>query len=285
MKLLKLIVEPKSSFVSYPKADTIFGHFAYHLFLDKNDVLQDYLEEKPKIIFSDFLPDGYVSKPTLPLNFFSVSDSDKKEFRKKQWISFANLQKGNLQECENLEFFSKKTVVRNSINRNTYTTDDSGVFAPYGVEELEFRRIISLYVLFDEESFSVGEIEQRLNKMGKYGFGKKSSTGKGQFQVKIDENFRGFSDVKSNYYLTLSPSFLNNKADNITKAYYDTFNRFGKFANSSTPFKKPVLMAQSGAVVKLKEKKEYIGKAMNNGYDKVSFVQGYSIVVPFQFEE
>ena len=31
--------------------------------------------------------------------------------------------------------------------------------------------------------------------------------------------------------------------------------------------------------------KEYIGKALNNGYDKTSFVQGYSIVVPFEYKE
>ncbi len=285
MKLLKLIIEPKSSFLSYPKGDMIFGHFAYHLFLEKNEILKDYLSEKPKIIFSDFLPDDYITKPTLPLEFFDISDSDKKEFRKKLWIHITKLQSGNLKECESLEFLTTKTVVRNSINRNTFSTDDSGVFAPYGLEELNFKRKISLYVLYDESGFSKEYIETMLSKIGRYGFGKKSSIGKGQFEVKIDKNFTNFKDIKTSYYLTLSPSLLNNKDDNIKKAYYDVYNKFGKFSNSNTPFKKPLLMAQSGAVLKLDSKKEYIGKAIDNGYENVSFAQGYSIVIPFKFEE
>jgi hypothetical protein len=66
--------------------------------------------------------------------------------------------------------------------------------------------------------------------------------------------------------------------------YYNKFNRFGKYANSNTPFKKPVLMADSGAVIKLKEYRDYIGKAINNGTNKKSFLQGYSILVPFKFD-
>jgi len=49
MKLLKLIVEPKSSFMLYPKADTIFGHFAYHSFLKGEKIFTKYIEEEPKI--------------------------------------------------------------------------------------------------------------------------------------------------------------------------------------------------------------------------------------------
>ncbi len=284
MKLLRYKVTSNSSFISYPKGDMIFGQFASMLFLKNDITLQNYLEEKPKIIFSDFLPMDYVMKPSLPLSFFDVKDSDKKEFRKKQYISLKNLQDAKLKECEAIEFIQTKTVIKNSINRKTFSTDHKGMFAPYGIEEINFKKEINLYVLYDENSFSTSQITSSLQEMGRVGFGKKSSIGKGQFSIKLDDDFKGFKDIKSSYYMTLSPTILNNKDDFIQKAYYDTFNRYGKHSNSNTPFKKPLLMAQSGAVVKLKEKKEYIGKAINNGYKNTSFVQGYSIVIPFKLE-
>ena len=282
MKLIKFKITPKSSFISFPKGDMIFGFFASELFLDGDKRLENYLDEKPKIIFSDFLPNNYLPKPTLPLEFFGVDDSQKKEFRKKSWIEIDKLQRGNISDVEKIEFYKTQTVIRNSINRKTFSTDDSGVFAPFALEELRFLESVSLYVMFDENSFNQKEIEDRLNRMGKIGFGKKNSIGKGQFEAKLVDNDIDL-DIKSNYYLTISPTILNN--DNIEKSYYDIFNRFGKFANTNNPFKKPVVLAQSGAVIKLKDNQKYIGKAINNGYNRVSFIQGYSIAVPFDFKE
>ena len=137
--------------------------------------------------------------------------------------------------------------------------------------------------MFDEEVFKAEEIVERLNLIGKVGFGKKGSIGKGHFEAEIDKSFEGFDEVESEYYLTLSPTILN-KQPNIKKAYYNTFNRFGKSHSSQTPFKKPLLMADSGAVVKLETRELYIGRGVDNGINRQSLVQGYSIVVPFEFK-
>jgi len=283
MKLIKLKITPKSTFSSFAKGDMIFGNFAYHLFLNKDSRLSDYLSAEPKIIFSDFLPDNYLYKPTLPLKSFGVEDNQKKEFRKKQWISVENLQNGKLNTCESLQFTQTKTVIRSHINRVTFTTDDSGVFSPYGLEELEFVAQPVLYILFDDEIFNEQELVKLLNKIGQNGFGKKSSIGKGQFEVTLDTNFKGFENCNTNYYLTLSPTLLHKQK--IKNVYYNIFNRFGKYHSSKTPFKKPVVMAESGAVVALESHKEYIGKALNNGVgDRISYLQGYSILVPFKLD-
>jgi CRISPR type III-A-associated RAMP protein Csm4 len=281
MKILKYKINPLSSFASFPKADMIFGHFASFLFKSGDDRLKEYLNEEPKIIFSDFLPDGFLPKPTLSLNSFGIDDSQKKEFRKKEYISIQNLQSGNLSKCESISFFRKENIIRNHINRNTFSTDDSGVFVPYSTEELVFLYQPVLYIMYDEKYFDESFITQILKIIGRSGFGKKSSIGNGQFEIIIDNSFCGFKDMNSDYYMTISPTLLNNQ-DNIENCYYDTFNRFGKYHSSNQPFKKPLLMANSSAVVKLKNKKKYIGKAIKNG-DK-SFVQGYSIAIPFEFK-
>ena len=133
-----------------------------------------------------------------------------------------------------------------------------------------------MYVLFDD-SFTLEEIKDKLNLIGKSGFGKKSSIGKGQFEVEVDENFKGFKTFDTNYYLTLSSAVF----DGVKNAFYDVWTKFGKFHSSNTPFKKPVVFAKPSAIIQT-DKKEYIGKAVDNGYNETSFVSGYSIIIPIK---
>ena len=287
MNLIKVKINPKSSFITFPKGDTIFGHFAYHLFLQGIDILKDYLHEEPKVVFSDFLPDGYVYKPSLPIDSFGVEEENKKDFRKKNWIRLDALKNGikvqnqdDFFPYEDLKFFTTEIKVRNSINRKTFTTDNSGLFAPYSLEEFTFLHQPVVYVLYKDIEESI--ILDTLNLIGKNGFGKKGSVGKGYFEAIKDESFNSFDEINSSsYYVTLSPTILG-KDDKIERVYYDIFNRFGKHNYSRVPYKNPVVMANSGAVVKLNEKSLYIGNAVDNaiGAEK-SFVQGYSIVIPF----
>jgi len=188
-----------------------------------------------------------------------------------------------LLEARELSFYKTEVRVRNSLNRVTFSTEGDG-FDPFSLEEITFLYQPVVYVLFDEKEFSAEDIENRLNRIGKSGFGKKGTIGKGHFKAEIDSSFNGFDKIESSYYLTLSPTILHKSKDKIEKAYYDTFNRFGKHHSSSTPFKKPLLMADSGAVVKLNSKEQYIGGAVNNGIKDKSYVQGFSIVVPFDFK-
>ncbi len=282
MELIKIKITPHSSFVTFPKGDTIFGHFAYHSFLKGEDTFKNYVNEKPKIIFSDILPNGYMYKPTLPLKAFDVDESEKKEFRKKAWIDVKELQQGYLKKAKELSFYKTDIRTRNSLNRVTFSTGEEG-FDPFSLEEIIFLYQPVIYIMFNEDVFKAEEIIGRLNLIGKVGFGKKGSIGKGHFKAEIDESFKGFDEVDSKYYLTLSPTILN-RQPNIRKAYYNTFNRFGKSHSSQTPFKKPLLMADSGAVVKLEKREDYIGRGIENGINTQSLVQGYSILVPFKFD-
>ncbi len=304
MNLIKVKITPLSSFITFPKGDTIFGHFAYYSFLKGEEIFKNYTEEKPKIIFSDILPNGYLYKPTLPLESFDVKESEKKEFKKKSWIKIEDLQNKSLTTvrsqfnicqdnkcCDELSddekrkccvpFYKKELRVRNSLNRVSFTTGADG-FDPFSLEEIIFNYQPVIYIMYNKP-FTKEEILKRLNHIGKVGFGKKGSIGKGHFRAEIDGKFKGFDEVKSKYYLTLSPTILN-RQPYIKDAYYNTFNRFGKYHSTSTPFKKPLLMADSGAVIELKERREYIGRGIDNGINNQSLVQGYSILVPFKFD-
>ncbi|GAB6044540.1 CRISPR-associated protein, Csm4 family [Caminibacter profundus] len=280
MKLLTLKITPISNFATYPKGDTIFGQIVSYLYLKNDNTFDDYLLNEPKLIVSDMMPFGYVYRPTLPLDCFETED--KKELRKRKFISINDLQDGNLNldTCESIEFLKNEVVIKNSINRITFSTDE-GDFAPYGNVEINFFRNLWMFVLVDDDIKD--KILQVIEDIGKLGFGKDVSIGKGNF--KIEEIKTPIREINSNYYMSVSPTILKG----YKKAYYDTFVRFGKFGLDKafdTAFKKPVLMADSGAIVKIDKKVRYFGNALNNGYkEKPSFLQGYSIAIPFKFKD
>jgi len=284
MELLTLKVTPLSHFETLPKGDTIFGQIMAYLFLNKDDEFKDYLKRKPKLIVSDMMPFGYVYQPNLPIDCFKNGNKniDKKALRKRNFISLKNLQNGELNLCEKVDFMDEFVSIRNSINRTTFTTYGTD-FAPYGVNEKNFLRTLWMFVLVDNPIKD--KIIKTIKKIGKYGFGKDANIGKGNFDVEIIANT--LQNIDSKYALSISPIIL--KDNNIEKSWYEPFTRFGKFGLQNAhanAFKKPTLLTDSGTVVKLKKKEKYFGTCCNNGFDnKISFLQGYSIAVPFELKD
>ncbi len=286
MEIVTLKIKPLSSFGTIPKGDTIFGQILAYLFLKGDMEFQNYLQKEPKLIVSDIMPFGYIYKPVLPLDCFKKPDGqelDKKKERKKDFISIENLQNGKLYLCEKVKYFDEVATVKNSINRATFTTDVEG-FAPYGLVEIQYFRELWIFILI--KSSIKDKIIKTIEDIGKFGFGKDANLGKGNFEVEEINNPINYN-IESDYYMSISPTILNDS--NVIQSWYNPFTRFGKFGLDrayKNAFKKPVLMADSGAVVKLKEKKEYFGTALNNGIkDKISHLQGYSIAIPFKIKD
>ncbi|WP_418186825.1 type III-A CRISPR-associated RAMP protein Csm4 [Aliarcobacter lanthieri] len=285
MKLLTIKIEPLSAFATLPKGDTIFGQMVFNDFLEGQKNFENYLLEEPKLIVSDMLPFGYVYKPTLPLDYFKDKNDvevDKKDLRKKVFITIENLQNGSLHLCENVKYKQDTQVVKNAINRTSFTTGD-GDFAPYSLIEQTYFKNLWIFILVDEN------LEKRaielLKKVGKFGFGKKSTIGKGSFNIEVIQT--PIKTFETNYYMSISPTILENQ--DLEDIWYEPFTRFGKFGvgkNSENIFKKPVLMANSASIIKTKKSISYFGKAVNNGTEqKISFLQGYSIAIPIKLKE
>jgi CRISPR-associated protein Csm4 len=283
MELLTIKIKPLSAFATIPKGDTIFGQILSYLFLKNDKIFENYLNEEPKLIVSDMMPFGYIYKPHLPLDYFAngSQEIDKKELRRKEFIAIENLQNGNLHLCEKVDFQTKNSVVKNSINRTTFTTDGAD-FTPYGNLEITYSRELWMFILVDIQIKD--KILQTLQEIGKFGFGKEANTGKGTFEIEVVQT--PFKDVKSNYYMSISPTIL--EGQDFKNVWYEPFTRFGKFGLDNAhenAFKKPVLMANSGAVINSDKPLQYFGKAVNNGNIKPSFLQGYSIAIPFTIKD
>jgi len=285
MELLTFKIKPLSAFATIPKGDTIFGQIVAYDFLSGGKIFENYLTEKPKLIVSDMMPFGYVYKPNFPLEFFKApheSEADKKEIRKRNFITIQNIQEGNFYKCEKVDFEKKVSVIRNSINRMTFTTDGEA-FAPYGDEERVYTRELWMFVLVEENIKD--RVLELITRVGKYGFGKNANIGKGHFKVEQIETPK--IDLNSSYYMSLSPTIL--EGQGFKNVWYEPFTRFGRFGfdkGDGNVFKKTVLMADSGAVIKSTKSIPYFGVSRNNGFDtKVSFLQGYSIALPIKLED
>ena len=284
MELLTFEITPLSHFATIPKGDTIFAQIVAYLFLEGDNTFANYLSEKPKLIVSDMMPFGYVYKPNLPLDCFKSNEKeiDKKDLRKRKFITLENLQNGDLDRCEKVDFLDEFITIKNSINRISFTTGGTE-FAPYGVEESLFYKKLWMFILVEENIKD--KIIKILQKIAKFGFGKDSSSGKGHFEIKEIETT--IKDVPSDFYIGTSPTILND--ENIISSWYEPYTKFGKYGlqNAHTnAFKKPVLMTDSATVVKLSEPALYFGNKVDNGIEgKPSFLQGYSIAIPFQLKD
>jgi len=274
MKLLKLEIEPLSSFGTYPKGDSFFGFFLY--WLSRLGYSIEKLKEK--IVFSDMMPRGYFYKPTLPLNcFLDINDDNFNQKRKKtksiKWIREEDLLNGNIKaiiEYEKQNFFKEKVDVKVHLNKLTNKTQKE-LFTPFSQKEIEFLTPLWMFVYTDFEEKKLTEI---LNYIGKFGFGANSSLGKGKFRVNKIEEYK--INRNGNFGLALSPLWTKKCG------YYEVFTRFGKFYSTSKYLKKYVVLKDSGALIKNANLIE--GKILENGINNKSFIQAKSIMIPFEVD-
>ncbi|MCI6339297.1 MAG: hypothetical protein MR782_00315 [Campylobacter sp.] len=291
MKLYKTTITSLSSFGTTLKGDTIFGHICWAICLKNknrlNELLKGY-EKEPFLVVSDAFVSGYFPKPTAPSTMLGENLADKKVNRKKVWLNWEDLQNGDFSLAKSDDELKKPMVtflsIKNKINRLTFTTD-GGDFAPYSMSEY-MTVPQDVYFLLDTDKMSLDELKDAFSLVGKMGYGKKASIGKGRFEVGEFCEIESFLNENSNAFMTLSPSSL----ENFSEIYYEPFTRFGKHGASlasDKPFKSPVLLAQSGALIvpnddeKTKiQKAAYIGKGIKgHSSHEESVQQGYAIVV------
>jgi CRISPR-associated protein Csm4 len=288
MRLYKTTITPLSNFATSLKGDTIFGQMCWAIrYTFGNERLEALLanyDSSPFLVVSDGFASGYLPKPSLPSSLLDEDSDKKKENRKNIWLTLEQLQNGEFNQAITDEKAGNQTktvaTVKNSLNYKTFTTDDSGTFAPYSENESAITPRDIYFLVSD--LFLTNELIQTLQTLSQMGFGKNASIGKGFF------SFSELEDVKliqsSKTFITLSPSVI--QGQSIKQAYYEPFTRFGKHGAdlvNKNPFKKPILMANSGAVVVFEEAytKPYIGKAIKgHSSHKNTVHQGYAILIP-----
>ena len=289
MNLYKTTITPKSNFSSKLKADQLFGQFCwairYSLGEERLKELLSNYEQQPFIVFSDAFAKGFLPKPSLPSKLLNENAKEKKQNRKKIWLTLNQLQKGEFNKAktdDEVENFDKENVViRNSINYLTFTTGDG--FDPYSKDEFSLSPK-DIYFLLDEEQFNLSDFLKAFTLLSQMGYGADTTIGKGVFE--FEEPKKIDIDFFSTTFMALSPFIPYGLK--CKKIFYEPFVKFGKSGYDrayTNPFKKPLIFANSGAVVVFEEKQklQFIGKAIKNiSIYKDVVHQGYTVLLPIK---
>ena len=311
MGMFCLKLRPETAFGSKLLGETLFGQLCWAILRRQGkerleQLLDGYCDGRPFAVVSDAFPSGYVPLPTLPAFCWESHDeSQRKYLKKKAWLPVELLRekpsKWRDWAATDAELVTKMTgsdrgvlkqeavEVHNTINRRTQTTG-TGMFAPYMQNRtwLHPEILLTLYVVLDEERFTKDELVQTLTDIGLSGFGRDASTGLGKFTIVGEPGAVSVAnDTKA--YVTLASCVLSAVPDvDSSKTFYRVRTHFGRhgeaMAVSGQPFKSPLLLAGTGALVALKEPKraEFFGK----GITGISVVapetvhQGYAPVLP-----
>jgi CRISPR-associated protein Csm4 len=296
MELYKIDISTSGAFYSPIKGDMFFGMFCsvladYQGTQKLENYLEGYTENRPFIVFSDAFPKGYLPKPCLPGRFFSVAAADRKEAKRKTLFSIEQLS-ASVNNMEFIEGHFITPLLKTGNHVNPLTSHADGrEYSAFISEQFYYNGLLTLYILIDENRISPKDVESVIHKMGQIGFGKKATSGAGKFLVENSlQKIVLPKPEHPNALLTLSPCVPQKDTFKAEDTYYKVFVRFGKHggvrATSSTPFKKPVLMMDSGAVLCPINTELLQHAFVGCGLDNVSlseercFFQGYSPVVP-----
>ena len=280
MKLYRFTLYPKSAMGTPLVGDTLFGQLCWAVRNRFGEarltvLLEGYREQRPFMVVSDAFPQGFFPLPSLPSCFWKNLKHDRKQLKKAQFIKIDDAQKNNViswQEYALSEYLKLQEKIKNdktaeekkkwgkttedqfhnTIDRQTNTTGE-GQFAPYSTEQTWFgtAQKFDLYIVLDEVRFSLEELQQVLNDVGSFGFGRDASIGLGKFQC-INPQAVNFLQQNANCYLTLANCAPQNLGLNKEYCYYQITTRFGRHGDiqalSSTPFKKPIILAKPAAI-------------------------------------
>lgn len=300
MDYIKLIIKPISPFITEPVSDTLFGQICYTLSLmgeNMEKMLKGY-DEDPFLVVSDMFPMGYALKPQEPLRpvenmNINILAGRKIEKNKNRVFISDIIKTGNITETYLPTWTTKQySMTHASINRFTGTTS-KGDHAPYNIIENYYSSTVDTEFYFDLYMYVTDKYKEKvleaLSLIGKYGYGKKSSLGRGLFIIIYIEDV-SIDVTGKNSLFTLGNCVIYGMQNKCKELYYTPFTRFGKhgvYTAKTIPFKSPFVMASQSALFKHITDlslfdKPFIGKAVNNISYNNTVAQGYSLYLPIK---
>lgn len=317
MQAYTFTLRPLSPFATTIKGDTLFGQLCWAL---RNrfgsghleGLLQGYTDNQPFAVVSDAFPQGHVPKPTVPSWFFADADPEQRKLLKKKiWMPLVQI--GSplpdwQQACKAPGELFPEVVIdgkpakqwqmegiqpHNTINRLTGTTG-TGEFAPYGMTQQWFKQgvLLDCHIVLDTEKLPLTDLQTCLQDIGHFGFGRDATIGAGKFELAGDAQIMTRPDVPdADVCLTLAPCAPQCLGFTSKRSFYQPFTRFGRHGDVAVhqegkPFKNPVLLAQTGAIMGAIPGSLFIGQGLGGDKQKLSNAiagtvqQGYAPALP-----
>lgn len=287
LQLYRASLRLQSSLVTALKGDTIWGHIVWGIANHEgDDKVAEFLEKEksiePDLIVSSAFPKGTICKP-FPKHEprkLKMSAKDYSQIKKNKKEKFVSAKEYLTDAEERDEKFGAETTqtMHNSINRFSGTVEEGNLFA---TEEVWFsHQEFDLYVL---SSYPQERIKELLFWAFENGYGADSSTGKGRISVGEVVPVKAKNTTKK--YVALAPFVADFSAIKENSLRANTFIRTGKiggaFSSFMSPFKKPVILFDEGAVFESDKELQFIGKLIPNVHSDPKICQsGFAPVLP-----
>lgn len=263
---------PLSAFGTPLKGDTLFGQLCWALRNRLGEarlvqLLEGYTGGHPFAVVSDALPAGHLPRPALPGHWFNpLPNEDRKAAKRRAWLPIEHLDKPVadwLHHCRAASDLpggklQQRPHPHNAIDRRTGTTGEG--FAPYAMARQWYDQgaVLDLFILLDESRLAAAELEQALRDIGELGFGRDAGIGLGRFRVDAFAPAGLPSQADADAWLTLAPCAPQGLDWDAARCFYTVFTRFGRHGDigvhQGNPFKTPVLLANTGAVLTPRER-------------------------------
>jgi CRISPR-associated protein Csm4 len=275
MESLRIRLRPLSAFGAPIRGDSLFGQLCWAA---RNrwgearlrDLLDGYTAGRPFAVCSDAFPAGHLPRPVLPLHrFAALPQADRKEVKQRRWLPRGALVepvRDWLAACRSerqvLEALGASggavseihAQPRNSINRLSGTTGGSA-FAPYTSSQHWYDTAVSLDCYLSVDTVRLGREDAvgLLRDIGVSGYGRDASIGLGKFAVERVEVEDLPAQDDADACFCLAPSAPQGLGLDPMRSHYQVFTRFGRHGDRAVhtgrPFKAPVLLAETGAVL------------------------------------
>jgi CRISPR-associated protein Csm4 len=306
MTTLKFTPRPRSAFATPLAGDTLFGQLCWtarERFGETGlkDLLGGYTDGQPFLVVSDGFPSGFLPRPTAPdfaLGLTAVDPARRKQARTHRWLPAGPADRPISQwikEVAASDAVKSLVLTQNTINRYTGTTGE-GPFAPRQVDRSFFsaEARIDVYAVIDDQ-LSARTLRLLLADVGSHGYGRDATTGLGKFEVEQAAE-TSQPQRQSHHWLTLAPCQPDPEQLDADGCYYAPLTRFGRHGNiaavTAQPFKRPLLMIATGALLKSREPAQWAfhGRGLGGSSNRVSNVildtvhQGYAPVLPLRLE-
>ena len=320
MQTLRFSIQPLTAFGTPLAGDTLFGQCCWALqrrfgndWLSER--LQDYCQGRPFMVIADAFPKGFLPLPAVPASFWRPSDEDRKALKKKRWLPLGKMT-ADFRDWQNLALNDIQAASlphlgggtkgggwqtitpqpHNTINRATATTGE-GMFAPYSQAQIWFYPAMrfDLYAVIDASRISADQLTAALADIGQTGYGANASVGLGKFAIERDDAFTGLPSVpNANAWLTLAPCAPQGLGFAADTSFYQPLTRFGRHGDQAalagSPFKRPLLMAKTGAVFTPEDgqctPRAFIGQGLSDvsPSQPQAVAQGYAPVVGIRIQ-
>lgn len=308
MRAYRFTLRPLTAFGSALAGDTLFGQLCWtlrniHGEARLTELLQGYAGGSPFAVLSDAFPHNFLPLPCLP-SFLWADDISKKQRKAMRWILAEHLGKTPDQWLNNAVDDEAaygqgldpsqgpyapcaQAQPHNSINRLSGATDEN--FTPYAAAGIWHHPAtrLTVYAVLDEKRLDAATLRSAMEMLGKLGYGRDASTGLGKFD--LEGELEALPEpAGSRAFLTLAPCAPQGLGYDAEKSFYQIKTHFGRHGDmaalSGNPFKKPLLMAQTGAVFSLPRQtvRLYLGQGISgvSTIDARAVHQGYAPVVP-----